>query len=157
MTGGNLCIPQLGIKLKYMPGTCAIIRGDVMEHLVADYSGPRFFIVGTNHESCKRNAFRRMGRQPPLPLPPINSKTEEEERIERDRADHGFDYNSDDPYDEEYHDYDVETTCINYGHEVDDPDIEVTNKWLHGPGALDWFEPSPFLHDEDFKDMDPYI
>ncbi|KAK6844684.1 hypothetical protein PG995_014794 [Apiospora arundinis] len=31
-----------------------------MGHLMADYSDPRYFIIGTNHESVKRHAVRKM-------------------------------------------------------------------------------------------------
>ncbi|KAK4447927.1 hypothetical protein QBC34DRAFT_381764 [Podospora aff. communis PSN243] len=66
-TGGALCLPQLGIKVPYSPGTCAIIRRDGLEHLVQDYSGPRFFVIGTNHESVRRHGLRMIGKLPPLP------------------------------------------------------------------------------------------
>ncbi|KAK8086019.1 hypothetical protein PG994_000993 [Apiospora phragmitis] len=50
-TGGNLCLPQLGIKVPYAPGACTVLRGDRMDHFVADYTGPRYNFVGTHHES----------------------------------------------------------------------------------------------------------
>ncbi|KAK8135040.1 hypothetical protein PG984_007052 [Apiospora sp. TS-2023a] len=58
--GGNLCIPQLGFKVPYRPGACALVRSERMEHLVADYTGPRYFVAGTNHESVKKYAMRKM-------------------------------------------------------------------------------------------------
>jgi hypothetical protein len=78
----------------------------VLEHLVEDYSGERYFIVGTNHESTKKFAWRRMGRLPPL--------THEEM----------LDQPSEIPDD----------LCVNEEHDEDD--LEWTNKELHGPGAL---------------------
>ncbi|KAI1082947.1 hypothetical protein F5B20DRAFT_597160 [Whalleya microplaca] len=119
-TGGNLCIPQLGCKVPYKPGTCAIIRGDGLDHLVSDYSGPRFFMIGTNHESCKRFAFRAMGRSPPL-----SNKRQHP-------AEGGLESSTEDQT----------VPCVNKGADEFDDDIEFTNKWLHGPGALDFFESS---------------
>ena len=69
MLGANLCLPQLGSKVPYAPGACAIIPGDLLEHLVEDHSGPRFFVIGTNHETCRKHALRKLGRLPPLPDP----------------------------------------------------------------------------------------
>ncbi|KAI8631191.1 hypothetical protein F5Y19DRAFT_23556 [Xylariaceae sp. FL1651] len=62
--GDALCLPQLGIKVRYTPGTCAILRGDALEHLTEDYSGERYFIIGTNYESTKKSAWRRLGHPP---------------------------------------------------------------------------------------------
>lgn len=70
MIGTNLCLPQLGVKMPYASGACAILRGSGLEHLVHDYSGPRFFDIGTNHEACRRHAMRKLGRLPALPDPP---------------------------------------------------------------------------------------
>ncbi|KAK8013915.1 hypothetical protein PG990_007211 [Apiospora arundinis] len=66
-TGGNLCLPQLNLKVPYQSGSCALIRGGGMEHLVTDFTGPRFFVVGTNHETARKYAMRKLGRLPPLP------------------------------------------------------------------------------------------
>ncbi len=126
MTGANLCVPQLGIKVPYTPGTCAIIRGNGLEHLVQDYTGPRFFVIGTNHEACKKHAWRKLGRLPPLPplnpnpLKPKASDLEEDEEDEEDSDD----YLSDGP-------------CINRGTDDDDEgNMEWTNEMLHGPRSL---------------------
>ncbi|KAI5920650.1 hypothetical protein F4810DRAFT_723205 [Camillea tinctor] len=111
--GGNLCIPQLGVKVPYRPGACAVIRGDKLEHLVTDYTPPRYFLIGTNHESVKRWAFRKMGMEPEAVEPPT---TDHEDKI-------GFP---------------LETPCINPGNDdQDDDEIEWTNKMLHGAAALD--------------------
>ncbi|KAK8084409.1 hypothetical protein PG997_005680 [Apiospora hydei] len=66
-SGGNLCLPQLNLKLPYRSGSVALIRGSGLEHLVTDFAGPRFFIVGTNHETARKYALRKLGRLPPLP------------------------------------------------------------------------------------------
>ncbi|RYO94045.1 hypothetical protein DL766_004100 [Monosporascus sp. MC13-8B] len=60
--GGNLCLPQLGFKVPYRPGACAILRGDRIQHFVSDYRGGRYLVVGTNHEKVKRHAYRLLGR-----------------------------------------------------------------------------------------------
>ncbi|RYP18293.1 hypothetical protein DL765_004013 [Monosporascus sp. GIB2] len=79
-----------------------------------DYSGPRYFMVGTNHESCKRFAFRKLGRLPPL------------------EADDGSDH--EDPEVED--DDDPDKTCVNEAGDEDEEDFEFSNKEIHGAGAL---------------------
>ncbi|KAJ9148693.1 hypothetical protein NKR23_g5000 [Pleurostoma richardsiae] len=116
-TGGHLCLPQLGIKVPYQLGACALIRGTAINDLVQDYSGLRFFLIGTNHESIKRHAFRKMGRLPPLPPRGSGGDTPDED-------------------DEAL----METTCVNMGDDRGD-DIEYTNKEVHGPAVL-WQESS---------------
>ena len=64
--GANLCLPQPGVKVLYASGACA----SGLEHLVQDYSGPQFFVIGTDHEACRRHAMRKLGRLPALPDPP---------------------------------------------------------------------------------------
>ncbi|KAK8018928.1 hypothetical protein PG991_008118 [Apiospora marii] len=132
-TGGHLCLPQLGLKTRYAPGACAVLRGDKMEHLVADYTGPRYFVIGTNHESVKRHALRKMhessssgnnatgdGTLPPLPPPLEGGKPIY--------------------YDEDNDDvvgFPIETPCVQYGHdEHDEPDRVWTNEELHEAAAL---------------------
>lgn len=124
-TGGNLCIPQLNLKVPYQPGACALIRGTGLDHLVADYTGPRYFLIGTNHESVKRNAWRKLGR-----LPPLQPKRK---RGETDLSNSGEDSEEDV----------MGTTCINMGDD-DDDDIHYTNRELHGAGALNDFSPSDY-------------
>lgn len=70
--GGNLCVPDLGIKVPYRPGTCLIIRGGALDHLVQDFMGTRYFIICTNHESCRQHALRKMGDPRAKPLPVDN-------------------------------------------------------------------------------------
>ncbi|KAK8131753.1 hypothetical protein PG984_008191 [Apiospora sp. TS-2023a] len=120
-TGGNLCVPQLGIKTRYAPGACAVLRGDKLEHMVTDYTGPRYFVIGSNHESVKRHALRKMnGDQPPPPPPP--PRHGENPVYEDDDDDVGFP---------------IETPCVQYGHdELDEPDRVWTNEELHEAAAL---------------------
>ncbi|RYP93432.1 hypothetical protein DL770_000475 [Monosporascus sp. CRB-9-2] len=44
-TGGNLCFPQLGLKLEYKPGACAIFRVAELEHFVENWHGYRIFAL----------------------------------------------------------------------------------------------------------------
>ncbi|KAK8047985.1 hypothetical protein PG996_016049 [Apiospora saccharicola] len=37
-----------------------------MDHLVTDFSGPRYFVIGTNHKSVRRHAVRKMRQEEPL-------------------------------------------------------------------------------------------
>ena len=127
--GANLCLPQLGVKVPYLPGACAILRGSGLEHLVQDYSGPPFFVIGTNHESCKRHSMRKLGRLPPLPErgPRVfkrmktdrpDSQTQEEAPVWKD--------DDDEP---------IDGPCINMGAD-EEADTEWTNERLHGPAVL---------------------
>jgi hypothetical protein len=84
--------------------------------MVQDYSGPRFFLIGTNHESVKRHAWRNLGRLPALAP-----------KRKRDRSSSA---ESDDSEEDV-----METTCINLGDDLDD-NIQYTNRELHGAGAL---------------------
>lgn len=121
--GGDLALPQLGMKVKYTSGTCAILRGDSLEHLVTDWSGTRYFIVGTNHNSCKRYSYRKMGLEPPLP--PLQLKP-----AKRARED-------DAGLDEVVVEEDITaTTCVNPWDDDQDQDVWLSNRELHGPGAL---------------------
>ncbi|KAI0394287.1 hypothetical protein F5Y17DRAFT_466372 [Xylariaceae sp. FL0594] len=64
-TGGDLCFPQLGIKLPYQPGDCVTFRGAEMEHFVTDWHGNRIFLLYTNHQPVRNFAHRVMGKLPP--------------------------------------------------------------------------------------------
>ncbi|RYP39850.1 hypothetical protein DL767_001969 [Monosporascus sp. MG133] len=66
-TGGNLCFPQLGLKLEYKPGACVIFRGAELEHFVEDWHGYRIFVACTNHQPVRNWTNRRMGKAPALP------------------------------------------------------------------------------------------
>jgi hypothetical protein len=135
-TGGNLCVPQLGLKVTYQPGACAIIRGTALDHLVTDYTGTRFFLIGTNHESVKRNAWRALGRLPPLPP-----------RRRGSRASPLSDMSSETDHEEA-----MNQTCVNH-HSDDEDNIPYTNAERHGAGALE--ETSPWdPYDSDLMDTD---
>ncbi|KAI0482193.1 hypothetical protein GGR56DRAFT_684736 [Xylariaceae sp. FL0804] len=69
-TGGDLCFPELGIKLPYQPGDCASFRGAELEHFVADWTGYRIFLLFTNHQPVRNYAHRVLGRLPPKPNDP---------------------------------------------------------------------------------------
>ncbi|RYP41504.1 hypothetical protein DL767_001009 [Monosporascus sp. MG133] len=69
-TGGDLCFPQLALKLAYRPGGCVVFRGAELEHFVEDWHGYRIFVACTNHQPVKNYAYRRLGRKPALPSDP---------------------------------------------------------------------------------------
>ncbi|RYP42604.1 hypothetical protein DL767_000128 [Monosporascus sp. MG133] len=79
-----------------------------------DYWGPRYFMVGTNHESCKRFAFRKLGRLPPLDGD--DGSGDEDAEVE----------DNDDP----------DKTCVNEADDEDEEDLELSNKEIHGAGAI---------------------
>ena len=127
--GANLCLPQLGVKVPYLPGACAILRGSGLEHLVQDYSGPRFFVIGTNHESCKRHAMRKLGRLPPLP----DRGPRVLKRVKTDRPDSQTQEEA--PVWKDDDDEPIDGPCINMGAD-EEADTEWTNERLHGPAVL---------------------
>ncbi len=67
LTGGDLCLPQLGLCLDYKPGNYVLLRGAELEHFVSDWTGTRYFVLFTNHQSVRNYAYRRLRRLPPLP------------------------------------------------------------------------------------------
>ena len=73
-------------------------------------------LVGTNHESTKRYAWRRMGRLPPLPTKRPRRTSDEIDAAE------------DDP----------DMTCVNPMDDDDDDERVYTNVEIHGSGALDY-------------------
>lgn len=127
-TGGDLCLPQLGLKVRYTPGTYALMRGGSLEHLSSDFTGFRAFIVGANHETTKLHVRLReqgaAGLHPPL-------------STERPRAGGGNDASEDSDSESEGGSEIFTTTCINNMNDEDDEDVTYTNKELHGAGALD--------------------
>lgn len=150
--GGNLCVPDLGIKVPYRPGTCLIIRGGALDHLVQDFMGTRYFIICTNHESCRQHALRKMGDPRAKPLPVDNkplagsqggfddSHDGSKARAAPDDEDIlGGDGLSEEDLDEsdDSDDDDMAAPCVNYRTDADD-DLTYTNKQLHGPNVLHW-------------------
>ena len=71
-------------------------------------------LVGTNHESTKRYAWRRAGRLPPFPTKRPRRTSEEMDA-------------EDDP----------DMTCVNPMDDDDDDERVYSNVELHGSGALD--------------------
>ncbi|KAI0024321.1 hypothetical protein F4780DRAFT_768939 [Xylariomycetidae sp. FL0641] len=130
-TGGNLCLPDLGVKVPYRPGTAAIVAGDVLEHLVLDYTGPRYFIIGTNHRAVQRRVLRDMGRLPPLEKEPEDAL---EGAMGMDGVDEAEAYDEADALDEE--ERLAAVPCINWGDDDHDESIVITNTYLHGGAAL---------------------
>ncbi|KAK2615286.1 hypothetical protein N8I77_002051 [Diaporthe amygdali] len=126
--GGDLCLPQLGLKVRYTPGTCALMRGDSLEHLTSDFTGFRAFIVGANHETTRLHVRLReqgaAGLHPPL-------------STERPRAGGGNNASEDSDSESEGGSEIFTTTCVNDMDDEDDEDVTYTNKELHGAGALD--------------------
>ncbi|RYP83153.1 hypothetical protein DL769_001459 [Monosporascus sp. CRB-8-3] len=79
-----------------------------------DYSGPRYFMVGTNHESCKRFTFRKLGRLPPLDSEDGSGDEDAEVEINND----------------------PNKTCVNEADDEDEEGLQLSNKEIHGAGAL---------------------
>ncbi|KAK8040879.1 hypothetical protein PG994_013886 [Apiospora phragmitis] len=71
-TEGDLCFPQLALKLEYQPGDCVIFRGRELEHFVHDWDGYRIFLLFTKHQPVRNYAFRKIGLLPSKPNEPRN-------------------------------------------------------------------------------------
>ncbi|KAK8003857.1 cytoskeleton assembly control protein sla1 [Apiospora arundinis] len=99
--GGDLCFPQLAMKLEYQPGDCVIFRGRELEHFVHDWDGYRIFLLFTNHQPVRNYAYRKLGLLPPQPKDPWNvggnQNAEEKTTSEADKEEEGdLDLESDD-------------------------------------------------------------
>ncbi|KAK8017791.1 hypothetical protein PG993_014117 [Apiospora rasikravindrae] len=153
MVGGNLCIPDLGIKVPYAPGACTIIRGDKMDHFVTDFSGPRYFVIGTNHEAVKKYALRQKAQRE------AQARVESEGGVAAAADDlsgpivvEGPATTSKGPVlGDEFDDPDemvgfpLETPCVNNGCDWDEDELadnEWTNEELHEAGALPLYDVS---------------
>lgn len=134
--GANLCVPELGIKVPYKPGTCTILRGGDLDHLVRDFTGTRYFIIATNHESSRQYALRQMGDPRARPLPAPKPKSDSPQGRDKRRAsDEALDFDTDELSEDSDDGGDFEVPCIN--HRTDEDDMPVyTNKDLHGPNVL---------------------
>ncbi|RYP73563.1 hypothetical protein DL770_007753 [Monosporascus sp. CRB-9-2] len=126
--GASLCVSQLNVMVKYAAGACACLRGNGLDHLVQDYSGPRFFVIGTNHETCKKYAWRKLGRLPPLaPLPTRRKKSTATQPSDEHQEQVG------DPGEP----LQLDTPCINEGSDEQyEGDFEWTNETLHDAAVL---------------------
>ncbi|KAK8036700.1 hypothetical protein PG993_008683 [Apiospora rasikravindrae] len=71
-TGGDLCFPQLALKLEDGPGDCVIFRGRELDHFIHDWDGYRIFLLFTNHQPVRNYAFRKLGLLPSKPDDPWN-------------------------------------------------------------------------------------
>ncbi|KAK8012245.1 hypothetical protein PG991_009620 [Apiospora marii] len=59
--GGELCIPNLGLRVLCAPGTTTLI-GNEFNYYTHDCWGPRFVVTGSNEEACSQYAFRGLLR-----------------------------------------------------------------------------------------------
>lgn len=93
--GGDFCFPQLARKVSYQPGDCLLFRGAELEHFVSDWTGCRIFLIFTNHQAVRKWAWRRMGREAPLPSDPWFLSGEESvadgKKGEKEAEDEGYD------------------------------------------------------------------
>lgn len=103
-----------------------MLRGNGLDHLVEDYTPPRWFVIGTNHEPAKKHAWRKLGRAPELP-PKVRGRI---------RKWDDPDYVPEAEIGEDGQPYDLEAPCFQWGGDDDEHEIEKTDEGLHGPGAL---------------------
>lgn len=114
--------------MRYTPGTCALTRGDSLEHLTSDFTGFRAFIVGANHETARLHVRLReqgaTGLRPPLsPVQPRRGGDGDGLRDPDSESEGGSDI--------------FTTTCINVLNDDTDDDVTYSNKELHGAAALE--------------------
>ncbi|RYP59169.1 hypothetical protein DL770_010269 [Monosporascus sp. CRB-9-2] len=67
---GDLCFPQLGLRLDYKPRGCVVFRSAEFEPFVEDWHGSRMFVLYTNHQTVRNFTDRRAGKLPSLPSDP---------------------------------------------------------------------------------------
>lgn len=68
------------------------------EHLVQDFKGARYYIISTNHESCRQDALRKMGDPWARPLPvdkPKNNLGQEKDKAAVSVEDNALDLDTD--------------------------------------------------------------
>lgn len=141
-------MPDLGVKVPYRPGTCVIVRGGALDHLVQDFAGTRYFVICTNHESSRQYALREMGdpRARPLPAqkPPAAPLRGGDAPGEPEGAggpdeegELGSEASSLDSEESEESEDEMTAPCVSCRTDEDD-NLTYTNKQLHGPNVLRW-------------------
>lgn len=119
------------------------MRGGELDHLVRDFRGTRYFIISTNHESCRQHALRKMGDPRARPIPviePTSDLPQDQEKgvVVASIEDGALDMDSDALSEEDSDEEDaLAAPCINHRTD-DDDDLVYTNKQLHGPNVLRW-------------------
>lgn len=130
-------MPELGIKVPYKPGTCAILRGSDLDHLVRDFKGTRYFIIATNHESSRQHALLKMGDPRAQPLPDPKPKGDSPEGVDkrRRRSDSPLDFDTEEVSEDSDDVGEIEAPCVNLRTDQDDKPV-YSNRDLHGPNVL---------------------
>ncbi|KAK6857775.1 hypothetical protein PG995_005474 [Apiospora arundinis] len=107
-----------------------------LSHYVSDYSGQRFFVVGNNHEACNRYAFRQMNQfSRPAHAQEGSSLDGEKQPTSTKKAKVTPTTTPTTPTrDDDFGD--LSTTCVNPEDDYDYLHLPLTNRQLHGPGAL---------------------
>ncbi|KAK6835938.1 hypothetical protein PG987_006433 [Apiospora arundinis] len=107
-----------------------------LSHYVSDYSGQRFFVVGNNHEPCNRYAFRQMNQfSRPAHAQEGSSLDGEKQPTSTKKAKVTPTTTPTTPTrDDDFGD--LSTTCVNPEVDYDYLHLPLTNRQLHGPGAL---------------------
>jgi len=49
--GGELCFPELGLKLEHKPGDIIFFRSTLLKHFVSDFDGNRTSLVFFSYEN----------------------------------------------------------------------------------------------------------
>lgn len=57
--GGDLCLPDLGIKIPYQPGTLILLSTQALEHFIGNFSGVRFGMVHCSHMARHKKNIER--------------------------------------------------------------------------------------------------
>lgn len=132
-----MCFPQLGLKIDYKPGGCAIFRGSELEHFVEDWVGYRIFVACTIHQPVRNWAHRKLGKLPALPSDPWFTGTEENDVASTAQ---GTATGADENYSYE--------PCVETDMDMEeDPEgSEWLNSLVHGPGT--WSSSSSYSTDK---------
>lgn len=118
------------------------MRGGALDHLVQDFTGTRYFVICTNHESSRQHSLRKMGdpRAKPIPTDGLVESPEGNDRNDGsedgDASDDGY-LSSDSPSEDSDDPDNMTAPCVNYRTDADD-DLTYTNKQPHGPNVLRW-------------------